>query len=1179
MSGTATFSCGRGHRWVGNGTLNPDAPPVCPTCGGMAIPATISGDSLNLSSYNSDSDATLPRAKSISDSQIIRPEVPGFTIERELGRGGMGVVYLARQQELNRLVALKMILAGAHAGPRERERFRIEAQAAAQLQHPNIVQIHEIGEVAGHPYLALEYVPGGSLAAELKGVPWSARDAARVIEPIARAIHHAHQRGIVHRDLKPANVLMSLIGTESKPGGTPAKADGWPPMAAPKITDFGLAKQLNEMEATSDKAGPTRSGAVMGTPSYIAPEQASGRTGMVGPLADVYSLGAILYEMLTGRPPFRGETPLDTVLQVMSDDPIPPRRLHPRVPRDLETICLKCLQKEPWRRYGSAAELAEDLRRFLRDEPILARPVSALNRLVKWARRKPALALLIAGIIAAVVSGFVIELKVNFELNAAAERERRQAQEATKQKLLAQEAAEKAERLRADADQQRRNAERETNLARRSLYALQLAQVATLSDRDPRQALQLLDNDRRCPPDLCDFTWGFLHQACRRERRALAGHLSTVSAVAYSPDGHWLVSAGWDRTLRLWVPSISAAPLTTVTAHEGLVLSLAVSPDGRTIATAGDDKTIKLWSVQRPVVSVGPGVSILWPIPRLREKAVLTGHQGDVRAVAFSPDGTTLASGGYDFSVRLWDLHRNKELVTLRKHTRVVWSLAFSPDGKMLASGSEDQSIILWDTAWLSDRDQVPVDLVLGTLQGHTDGVVALAFSPDGKTLASGGNFRDQTLRLWDVARRRERARLKGHIRAIFAVAFAPDGQTLATGSADSTIRLWDPTSGRERTVLQGHVAQIHALAFSPDSRLLSSGGADRVIRQWNVDEHREETYQINFTRLGQIQVSPDAKKVIFADSGALESFDIASRTTAALTGQGMPAVLLTSSSGVVAALDSAGNCQIWRRGQPAGVIPKLEAVRCLALSPDGRQLAAGTAKGELLLFDLDNFQQLAQLANAHQGAVTALAFSADGKLLASAGADRSVRIWDPARKAPIQTLIAGNLNEVRSLVFAPNSSTLAGGAIDGMIALWKVNAAEPPTMLNGHTDAITTLAFTADGQALASGSDDRTIKLWDAITGQERATLAGHTDQVVSLAFNADATLLVAASRDGAVKFWQADRRPSGPAGSATGTRQQPRQLELRQGSFARLASPERRFHQNHGEDLENDTKKPLAD
>src|SRR5262245_47497919 len=633
----------------------------------------------------------LPRqGESPRASRTATAGVPGYEILSELGRGGMGVVYLARQTKLNRLVALKMILAGAHAGPRERERFRIEAQAAAQLQHPNIVQIHEIGENEGHPYLALEYVSGGSLAALLTGNPWPPRDAARLIEPLARAIHHAHERGIIHRDLKPANVLLATTSVQEQPR-TALLAENRLQHAV-KITDFGLAKQLDEAERRTEGLGPTRSGAVMGTPSYIAPEQASGKIGMVGPPADVYSLGAILYEMVTGRPPFRGETPLDTVLQVMADDPISPRQLQPKLPRDLETICLKCLNKETWRRYETASGLADDLQRFLKDEPIQARPLSAVHRMVKWARRKPALALLISGATAVVVVAFVASLMVNFKLNNAAERERRQAEQANEQRQVAEKQKQKAEQMRAEA-------ERETNQARHSLYALQLAQVSTLSDRDPFLAKSLLEDPNRCPPDLRDFTWGYLHRLCRRERTPLAGHLETVSAVAFGPDSHWLASAGWDHTIRLWTPQKST-PFLTLTAHDGLIPALAISGDGSLLATASDDKTVKLWTIQRPMVPVAPGVEVMWPFPRLRERAVLPGHQGGVRAVAFSPDGLTLATAGYDSAIKLWDVKKGKELATLRGHARVVWTLAFSPDGKLLASGSEDQAIKLWDTSW-----------------------------------------------------------------------------------------------------------------------------------------------------------------------------------------------------------------------------------------------------------------------------------------------------------------------------------------------------------------------------------------------------------------------------------------------------------------------------------------------
>jgi tRNA A-37 threonylcarbamoyl transferase component Bud32 len=303
--------------------------------------------------------------------------VLGYEVLGELGRGGMGVVYKARHVKLGRLVALKMILAAEYAGQEERARFQTEAEAVARLQHPNIVQIYEVGEQDGRPFFSLEFCAGGSLEKKLGGVPLPPQEAARLAETLARAMHAAHEAGVVHRDLKPANVLLAKDGT-------------------PKITDFGLAKKL-------DEAGQTATGAVMGTPSYMAPEQAGGKAKAIGPHTDVYALGAILYEFLTGRPPFRAATKLDTIMQVLSDDPVPPARLQPKVPRDLETICLKCLRKESAKRYASADELADDLRRFLDGAPVRARPTTAPERAVKWVRRHPARAGLIAVVVLAAV--------------------------------------------------------------------------------------------------------------------------------------------------------------------------------------------------------------------------------------------------------------------------------------------------------------------------------------------------------------------------------------------------------------------------------------------------------------------------------------------------------------------------------------------------------------------------------------------------------------------------------------------------------------------------------------------------------------------------------------------------------------------------------------------------------
>jgi serine/threonine protein kinase len=315
--------------------------------------------------------------------------MPGYDLLGVLGRGAMGVVYKARHQRLNRIVALKMILAGGHAGEAELVRFRTEAETVARLRHPGVVQIYDVGEHAGLPYLALEYCDGGSLADRLAGTPLPPAQAAALVEHLARAIDAAHQQHVIHRDLKPANVL--LAGGPDSPAGK----------LTPKVTDFGLAKKLDE------GSSQTQSGTILGTPSYMAPEQAGGKPKAVGPAADVYPLGAILYECLTGRPPFRTATTMDTLIQVLYDEPVPPTQLQPKTPRDLETICLKCLHKEPARRYATAADLADDLRRLQTNEPIAARPVGSVERVIKWARRRPAAAgLLLALVLGTAVSSY-----------------------------------------------------------------------------------------------------------------------------------------------------------------------------------------------------------------------------------------------------------------------------------------------------------------------------------------------------------------------------------------------------------------------------------------------------------------------------------------------------------------------------------------------------------------------------------------------------------------------------------------------------------------------------------------------------------------------------------------------------------------------------------------------------
>jgi serine/threonine protein kinase len=362
------------------------------------------------------------------------PQVPGYEILNELGHGGMGVVYAARQTSLGRLVALKMLKIGMGAAQEQRQRFRTEAEAVARLRHPNIVPIYEVGEHDGLPFLALEYIGGGTLDKRARGRPQPVRGAAALVAVLARAIHYAHEQGVIHRDITPANILLSPEPNAPLPSAAVPADNPDPALWTPRITDFGLAK-LAEGEA-----GRTQSGDVLGTPSYMSPEQAAGKGKSVGPAADVYALGAILYELLTGRPPFTGENAYEVLFQVVAAEPVPPRRLQPKVPRDLETICLKCLGKEPHQRYPRAADLAEDLGRFLGDQPIQARPAGRLEHALRWCRRNPALAAASALAVAGLLT--VTLVSVRFALS-----EKRHAEEIGEALRVSEERLRKGNRL------------------------------------------------------------------------------------------------------------------------------------------------------------------------------------------------------------------------------------------------------------------------------------------------------------------------------------------------------------------------------------------------------------------------------------------------------------------------------------------------------------------------------------------------------------------------------------------------------------------------------------------------------------------------------------------------------------------------------------------------------------